>query len=57
MAETETPQGATAVPSEVFTEGGYSPEIQKAISLGNKEYALKNYEKAVELYSQASELK
>jgi hypothetical protein len=38
------------------TEGTYSPPIQKALSLGNKEYALKNYEKAVEHYGEASEL-
>ena len=40
----------------VSSEGAYSPPIQKAISLGNKEYALKNYEKAVEHYGEASEL-
>jgi hypothetical protein len=40
----------------VSSQGAYSPPIQKAISLGNKEYALKNYEKAVEHYGQASEL-
>jgi hypothetical protein len=38
------------------SEGGYSHPVQKAISLGNKEYALKNYEKAVEHYGEASEL-
>jgi hypothetical protein len=38
------------------TEGGYSQPVQKAMSLGNKEYALKNYEKAVEHYGEASEL-
>ena len=40
----------------VPTQGAYSPPVQKAISLGNKEYALKNYEKAVEHYGEASEL-
>jgi predicted negative regulator of RcsB-dependent stress response len=30
--------------------------VQKLIALGNKEYALKNYEKAVEQYGEASEL-
>jgi hypothetical protein len=40
----------------VSAEGAYSPPIQKALSLGNKEYALKNYEKAVEHYGEASEL-
>lgn len=34
----------------------YSFPVQKSISLGNKEYALKNYEKAVEHYGEASEL-
>ena len=33
----------------------YPPAIQNAISLGNKEYAIKNYEKAVEYYGEASE--
>jgi hypothetical protein len=40
----------------VSTQETYSPPIQKALSLGNKEYALKNYEKAVEHYGEASEL-
>jgi len=43
-------------PQPVSTQGAYSPPVQKAISLGNKEYALKNYEKAVEHYGEASEL-
>jgi len=46
----------SADPQSVTTQGVYSPPIQRAISLGNKEYALKNYEKAVEYYGQASEL-
>jgi hypothetical protein len=46
----------TAETQTVSTEGAYSPPIQKALSLGNKEYALKNYEKAVEHYGEASEL-
>jgi len=40
----------------VSTSGSYSPQVQKEIQLGNREYALKNYEKAVEYYGQASEL-
>jgi len=56
MTEAEASQEATGVPQEISTEGAYSPQIQKAIGLGNKEYALKNYEKAVEHYGQASEL-
>jgi hypothetical protein len=40
----------------VSTQGAYSPPVQKAISFGNKEYALKHYEKAVEHYGEASEL-
>jgi hypothetical protein len=43
-------------PQPVSTQGVYSPPVQRVISLGNKEYALKNYEKAVEYYGQASEL-
>jgi len=39
----------------VSTSGSYSPQVQKEIQLGNREYALKNYEKAVEHYGQASE--
>jgi hypothetical protein len=46
----------SVAPQSVSTQGAYSPPIQRAISLGNKEYALKNYEKAVEHYGQASEL-
>jgi hypothetical protein len=37
-------------------EGVYPPLVQKTVSFGNKEYALKNYEKAAEYYGQASEL-
>ena len=50
MADLSDPQ------QSVSTEVAYPPQVQKAISLGNKEYALKNYEKAAEHYGQASEL-
>jgi len=40
----------------VSTHGAYSPPVQKAISLGNKEYALKHYNRAAEHYGEASEL-
>jgi hypothetical protein len=40
----------------ISVQGSYSPTIQREVSLGNKEYALKNYEKAVEHYGSASEL-
>ena len=43
-------------PQQPATKDGYSFPVQKAISLGNKEYALKNYENAVEHYGEASEL-
>ena len=46
----------TKEPESVSTQGTYSPLVQKALSLGNKEYALRNYEKAVEHYSEASQL-
>jgi len=46
----------SAEPQAVSTHGSFSPAVQKAVALGNKEYALKNYEKAVEHYGQASEL-
>ena len=45
-----------ADPQQASTADIYSFPVQKAISLGNKEYALKNYEKAVEHYGGASEL-
>jgi len=40
----------------VSTHGAYSPPVQKAISLGNREYALKHYDRAAEHYGEASEL-
>jgi hypothetical protein len=40
----------------VSAEGTYSPPVQKALSLGNKEYAFQDYEKAAEHYGEASEL-
>jgi len=43
-------------PQAVSTQGSFSPAVQKLVALGNKEYALKNYEKAVEHYGEASEL-
>lgn len=43
-------------PQSFPTKGVHSPLVQKTVSLGNKEYALKNYEKAAEHYGQASEL-
>jgi hypothetical protein len=46
----------STTPQSVSTQSAYSPSVQKAISLGNKEYALKKYEKAVEHYGEASEL-
>lgn len=49
MAYIPDPQQAPATDT-------YSFPVQKAISLGNKEYALKNYEKSVEHYGEASEL-
>jgi hypothetical protein len=36
--------------------GSYSPPVQKEISLGNRDYALKQYDKAAEHYGHASEL-
>jgi hypothetical protein len=43
-------------PQTISTQGSFSPAVQKLIAVGNKEYALKNYEKAVEQYGEASEL-
>jgi hypothetical protein len=43
-------------PQTPSTTDNYAFPIQKALSLGNKEYALKNFEKAVEHYGEASEL-
>src|SRR5579862_5889867 len=53
MTETSEPQQTNESQQSVST---YTPQVQKEISLGNREYALKNYEKAVEHYGQASEL-
>jgi hypothetical protein len=43
-------------PQPVSTHGSYSPQVQKEISLGNRDYALKHFDKAAEHYGQASEL-
>ena len=43
-------------PHTISTQGSYSPPVQKLVAQGNKEYALKNYDKAVEHYGEASEL-
>ena len=52
---TDSPAQAAA-PQPVSTHRSYSPPVQKQISLGNREYALKRYDKAAEHYGQASEL-
>jgi HAT1-interacting factor 1 len=59
MTETNGHQQATESTEShqsVSANGSYSPQVLKEIQLGHREYALKNYEKAVEHYGQASEL-
>jgi hypothetical protein len=52
----ETKMTESSESQTISTQGSFSPAVQKLIALGNKEYALKNYEKAVEQYGEASEL-